>query len=181
MAQNKLNANIQATNKHVNQVKNIRHFVTVLNKILNWLFWLKKNPNHFLLIDIMPLSSFQMWQINQYPGVQLVFPQLYSLVDKRVVTVRIHPLGSRVENLEPVRVDLVLGVWQHLVPVCKNNARHSKKILIFYRNSCTVVSWITQFLYKCLTWQCWQGISRCTVFWRPAYFSCHHPLLPVSK
>ena len=35
MAQNKLNANIQATNKHVNQVKNIRHFVTVLNKILN--------------------------------------------------------------------------------------------------------------------------------------------------
>ena len=127
----------------------------------------------------MPLSPFQMWQINQYPGVQLVFPQLYSLVDKRVVTVRIHPLGSRVENLEPVRVDLVLGVWQHLVPVCKNNTRHSKKPLIFYRNSCTVVSWITEFLYKCFTWQCWQGISRCTVFWRPAYFSCHHPLLPV--
>ena len=81
-----------------------------------------------------------MWQINQYPGVQLVFPQLYSLVDKRVVTVRIHPLGSRVENLEPVRVDLVLGVCQHFVPVCKANPRHAKKTLICYKNSFTVVS-----------------------------------------
>ena len=47
-----------------------------------------------------------MWQVYQYPGVQLVLPQLDPLVDQSVVAFRLHPFGTRVEHFEPVRVQV---------------------------------------------------------------------------
>ena len=62
--------------------------------------------------------SFEVWQVYQYPSVQLVLPQLDPLVDQSVVAFRLHPLGTRVEHFEPVRVQVfVFRVGQHLVPI----------------------------------------------------------------
>ena len=57
-----------------------------------------------------------MWQIHQNPRVESFQIQLDPFVFQRVVAVFIHPLGSRVQILEPVRVRFVFGMFEHSVP-----------------------------------------------------------------